>query len=656
MPAGVSVALLVAAVGAGALSGGFAPAMSTGSVALPAWWFLGQPFDIFFFGAFLLGRILLAIAGENAVRSRDRSGTLRAELAAMRGRLADEADVRRRAEEAELGRARHHFERLVRSTVVPAVVTDGGRCIDASPAFLELVGHGAEELAAGVLRWDTLTLPAERPLDERAAAEAREHGAASPYERTLVRADGRRVPVLIGVVAIAPGESALLWFVIDLGAREELAEEQAARSLLDVVFETAPIGLGLYDREFRVLRVNRRLAEISGLPREERLGRRVPEILPELGPGMLADFEHVIRSGQPLEHAEVHGRTPASPDERYFDVSYYPVRTPGVPAFTVAAIVCEVTERRRADAEREALLQEAERARREIERASRAKDEFLAVLSHELRAPLQGVLCWVSLLRDGRLDAGQELRALQAIERSTRQQTHLINDLVDMSRIISGKLSVESRPLDVAASLREWVDQFRHAAAARGLTLDANIADCSISLGDPERLKQVVGNLLSNAIKFTPSGGRITVRSAQREHEIELVVEDTGEGIPSEFLPHVFERFRQADSSSSRRHSGLGLGLAIARRLVELHGGRITASSEGVGRGARFTLHLPVQEPSSGTSELHSASSSGVLSGRNILVVEDDADSRDAIAMALELHGAHVRSAASADEALSRVE
>jgi len=186
MPAGVSVALLAAAVGAGALSGGFAPAMTTGSVALLAWWFLGLPFDFFFFGALLLGGGLLAVAGENAVRSRDQAGNLTAELSAMRRRLADEADVRRRAEEAEatVGRARHRFERLVRSSVVPAVVTDDGRCIDASPAFLELVGHGAEELADGVLRWDTLTLPAERLLDERAAAEAREHGAASPSRST----------------------------------------------------------------------------------------------------------------------------------------------------------------------------------------------------------------------------------------------------------------------------------------------------------------------------------------------------------------------------------------------------------------------------------------------------------------------------------------
>src|SRR5262249_46136340 len=172
MPAGVSVALLVAAVGAGALSGGGAPAMRTGGAARPARWLLGVPFDRFFFGAFLLGGILLAMAGENAVRSRDRVGTLAAELDVMQRRLVDEADVRRRAEEAEtaLGRARHRFERLVRSNVVPAVVTDDGRCIDASPAFLELVGHGAEEAADGVLHLDILTVPAERPPDAPARA------------------------------------------------------------------------------------------------------------------------------------------------------------------------------------------------------------------------------------------------------------------------------------------------------------------------------------------------------------------------------------------------------------------------------------------------------------------------------------------------------
>jgi PAS domain S-box-containing protein len=659
MPTNVSVVLLIAAVGAGALSGGVAPAVSAGGVALPAWWYIGLPFDLFLFGAFLLGGVLLAMVGESVVRSRRRAADLAEELAVTRRRLVHEAESHRRAEHAEaaLRHAQERFDRLVRSNVVPVVVTDqDGRCLDANPAFLELVGCEAKDLAGDAVRWQALSLPAERLLDERAAAEARTHGAASPYERTLVRADGRHVPVLVGALAIAPGEPALLWFVIDLGARQKLAEEQAARALLDVIFETAPVGLGLYDHELRFLRVNRRLAEINGLPPEAQLGRRLPEVLPELGPEVLEQFARVIETGESLEHAEAHGRTPASPDDRHFEVSYYPVRTPGAPFFSIAAIVYEVTDRRRAEEEREALLREAERARSEAELASRAKDEFLAVLSHELRAPLQGVLGWVTLLREGRLEASQQVRALQAIERSTRLQTQVINDLLDVSRIISGKLSVEARPLDVVGAVREAVERVRPAAAARGITLDASIADCGVSLGDAQRWQQVLGNLLSNAMKFTPPGGRISVRCEHAGEEIMVVVEDSGEGIAPEFLPHVFERFRQADASSSRRHGGLGLGLAIARRLVELQGGRIIAESEGVGRGARFTIHLPMHDPEATCPAVIPESPRGEMSGRHLLVVEDDPDSREAIALALELHGGHVRAAGSVDEALALVD
>jgi signal transduction histidine kinase len=310
---------------------------------------------------------------------------------------------------------------------------------------------------------------------------------------------------------------------------------------------------------------------------------------------------------------------------------------------------------RRAAAERETLLHEAERARAEAESASRAKDEFLAVLSHGLRTPLQGVLGWVSLLRDGRLDAAQQGRALQAIEHSTRLHTRLVNDLLDVSCIISGELTVESRPLDLSAAVREAIDQLRPRAAARGVTLDASVAECGVTLGDPERLHQVLDNLLSNALTFTPPGGTVSVRCERDGRDVVIVVEDTGEGIAAEFLPRLFERFQQADSSISRYHGGLGLGLAIARRVVELHGGCITADSAGVGRGATFTVRLPVREPEHPGSAPSPWSAPGALSGRHILVVEDDADSREAIALALSLEGASVESAGSVHEALGRL-
>src|SRR4029453_19126850 len=362
------------------------------------------------------------------------------------------------------------------------------------------------------------------------------------------------------------------------------------------------------------------------------------------------------RTGEPVEHVEVRGRTPASPDERYLDVSCYPVGIPDDPFFSVASVVYEVTDRRRAEAEREALLHATESARAEAELASRAKDEFLAVLSHELRAPLQGVMGWVSLLRDGRLDAGQQSRAVQAIERSTHLQTQLINDLLDVSRIISGKLTLDSRPLDVTTAVRDAVEQVRPSAEARGISLETDIVDCGIMLGDSDRVQQVLGNLLSNALKFTPQGGTITVRCARGGHEIVIEVEDTGEGIVGEFLPFVFERFRQADSSSSRRHGGLGIGLAITRRLVELHGGSISVHSDGPGRGARFTVRLPLHEPETNSRVPAPAATRGTLQGRRILVVEDDADSREAVTLALTLEGAHVRAAGSVDEALERID
>jgi PAS domain S-box-containing protein len=613
-------------------------------VALAAWFGGTMPAAT---AAILLGGLLLAAAGKGFGQSRPH-----AELATTRGRRAARSGPGRRPGAG--GGARHlpdeHLWGLIDSNAVPLVVTDGNRsCLEVNAAFLDLVG-----CPAGV----TLALAApgllDHLLDQQAATEARTRGAALPYERTLVRPDGRRVAALVCAFAAAPGDATIGWLVIDLGARQRLVGARAHRPLLDVIFERAPVGLGVYDRDLRFLRLNHRLAEINGLPPEQQLGRRISDVLPGLPRQALEPFAHVFRTGEAVEGVEVRGRTPASPGERCWDVSYYPVTAGDGPLFGVAAVVHEVTDRRRAEAEREALLREAERARTEAESASRAKDEFLAVLSHELRAPLQGVLGWVSLLRDQRLDATQQLRALQAIERSTHLQTQLINDLLDVSRIIGGRLTVDSRPLDLAAAVREAIDHLRPSATAHGVTLDASVADCGVTLGDPDRLRQVLGNLLSNAIKFTPRGGTVSVRCERDGGDIVVAVEDTGEGIAPEFLPLVFERFRQADSSSSRRHGGLGLGLAIARRLVELHGGEIRAESDGVGRGARFTVRLAACDPLV-VSAPSSAADDGALRGRRVLLVEDDADSREAISLALTLEGATVTAAGTADDALTRL-
>jgi signal transduction histidine kinase len=244
--------------------------------------------------------------------------------------------------------------------------------------------------------------------------------------------------------------------------------------------------------------------------------------------------------------------------------------------------------------ERERLLESERAARSAAERASRVKDEFLTVLSHELRTPLTAILGWASMLRAGRVDAGRAAWAAEIIERNARAEAKLVDDLLDVSSIAAGKVRIDARRVEPAEILQAAVDSFRPAAEAKRVRLEvACDRRAGPILADPGRIPQVVGNLLSNAIKFTPEGGCVCVTLCRAGSCAEIVVRDTGEGIAPDFLPHVFEPFCQADSSWTRRHGGLGLGLALVRHLVELHGGTVRAQSDGEGRGATFIVTLP---------------------------------------------------------------
>jgi signal transduction histidine kinase/ActR/RegA family two-component response regulator len=325
----------------------------------------------------------------------------------------------------------------------------------------------------------------------------------------------------------------------------------------------------------------------------------------------------------------------------------------------------DITERRRAAEEREQLLQSEQAARAELERAGRMKDEFLATLSHELRTPLNAILGWSQLLRQDHDPATVE-EGLEVIERNARVQVQLIEDLLDMSRIISGKVRLNVQPTDPNAFIRAAIETVRPSARARGIQLES-LFDPRVGLiaGDANRMQQVVWNLLSNAIKFTPSGGKVSVALRRRESNIEIAVSDTGQGIPADFLPHVFERFRQADSSSTRPHGGLGLGLAIVKQIMELHGGTITAASEGAGRGSVFTATLPVlamdRDASNDDSKKPAAAfgkpafKEKVLDGMTVLVVDDEMDARGLTQRVLEECGAHVVTAASAVDAIDKL-
>jgi signal transduction histidine kinase len=322
----------------------------------------------------------------------------------------------------------------------------------------------------------------------------------------------------------------------------------------------------------------------------------------------------------------------------------------------------EIRVREWAEQERARLLVLEQAARRHAEEANRIKDEFLATLSHELRTPLNAILGWVQVLRTGKLDAAASSRALETIERNARAQAQLIADLLDVSRIITGKLRLDFKPVELPRIIDAVLESVRPAADAKDLQLVVSLKPLgSPVLGDSDRLQQVIWNLLSNAIKFTPRGGGVEVRVREERPNAVLQVNDTGVGIRSDFLPYVFDRFRQADGALTRTHGGLGLGLSIVRHLVELHGGTVEVESEGEGRGTTFTVRLPlragtVEEPPrdrpAGSPEPRVWDLPDLLKNLRVLVVEDEADTRDLLVMALEQCGAEVAAFGSVPEAL----
>jgi signal transduction histidine kinase/ActR/RegA family two-component response regulator len=318
-----------------------------------------------------------------------------------------------------------------------------------------------------------------------------------------------------------------------------------------------------------------------------------------------------------------------------------------------------ISELQHSEEARGQLLLRAERARSEAEAANRIKDEFLATLSHELRTPLTSLLGWSSVLREARRDEKVLAQGLEAIDRNAKVQAQLIDDLLDVSRIVSGKLNLEVRPLDIASVARAAINVAQPAADAKNITLDyhAEPGVGAIS-ADSARLHQIIWNLLSNAVKFTPHGGKISVRVEQDDSDARVTVIDTGQGIDPEFLPRVFDRFRQADSSTTRSFGGLGLGLAIVRHLVELHGGTVSAQSDGAGKGASFTATFPLladrAEPVAHVPEISSADSHS-LDGLRVLLVDDEAEARQIISTVITRTGAEVRSCESAHEALANL-
>ena len=422
---------------------------------------------------------------------------------------------------------------------------------------------------------------------------------------------------------------------------------------------------------------NKGAERIFGYTADEVIGKPVTILIPE---GHLDEEPTILaqlRAGKRIEHYET---VRVRKDGTLIDISLTvsPIRGPHGKIVGASKIARDITEQRQARqaldeayettksarAEAEKAAADNERLYRQAEESSRLKEEFLATISHELRTPLSAILGWARMLRLGQLTKENETKALDTIERNARAQAQLIDDLLDVSRIVTGKLRMDVQPMDPNSFIDAAVEAVRPAAEARGVRLQKVIDTGPVSIpGDPVRLQQVVWNLLSNAIKFTPRGGRVQIRSERVNSHLEIVVSDTGQGIAPDFLPHVFDRFRQADQKTSRQHGGMGLGLSIVRHLVELHGGSVSAISEGEGRGATFTVMLPIapvyQVDSSG-SRVHPGArdllpadaGADRLDGLRVLVVDDEADTRELLKQGLEYCGATVKVVGSAAEAV----
>lgn len=428
--------------------------------------------------------------------------------------------------------------------------------------------------------------------------------------------------------------------------------EEQVRSLI----EQASDGIFVANLDGIYTNVNRSACQMLGYTPEQLVGMRITDLIPaEDLPRLNAIREELSKGGAHLGEWRL----------KRMDGSYLQVELSAnvFPDGRWTAIARDIQGRKQVESEREELLAREHAAREAAEAANRSKDEFLAVVSHELRSPLNAMLGYAQLLRYGPLDAQKVKHAIDVIERNGRAQSQLIEDLLDTARIISGKLRLEVGPLDLVHVIEEAVQTIYPAADAKSLSLEIGINLKAVQItGDPARLRQVVWNLLSNAVKFTPAGGRVEVRLERIDPHVCITVSDTGKGISVEFMPYVFDRFRQADTSIARKYGGLGLGLALVKYLVELHGGTIEAASAGIDKGATFKVLLPVRAVSSPLGEDGGAPSVDsvapkptTLTGIRVLIVDDDNDARELLKTALEWHGAEVVAATAAAEAYSLV-
>jgi len=495
----------------------------------------------------------------------------------------------------------------------------------------------------------------------RAIREGRIFGLAN--HTVLLTRHGREVPIDDSGAPIRGDGGELLGAVLVFRDISERRRAEAAHALLAAIVDSSEDAIVSKRIDGIITSWNAAAERMFEYTAAEAVGQPITIIIPPDRVAEEAMIIHRLRQGERIDHFATIRMT-KSGRPIHISVTVSPVRDRQGEVIGASKIARDITARIRAEEERAALLASERTARLQAEAASRAKDEFVAMISHEIRTPLNAMLGWAQMLRRETLTEEATGRALESIERNARAQVQLLSDLLDISRAITGKLRLDSRALELVTSIESALESIRPAAEAKAITIDLHRDGTpSVVTGDPDRLQQVFWNLLSNAVKFTPKHGHIVVNVRRANSHVAVAVSDSGIGIRPEFLPYVFERFAQADTGSARAHGGLGLGLAIVRHLIELHGGSVSASSAGEGMGATFTVELPVRAVIGDTAGADRAvtaidelAADITLSGVRVMIVDDELETRELLATLLTRHGGEVLACASPGEALEKIE